>query len=94
MWKTAFKKAQKVNEQLTAAQETLELRLEIAENDQPTDFKAAADRRMQGVRKRHGRVMDTSEPLLSRIFNFKNIAKALIILGAVLLISHFILGWP
>jgi hypothetical protein len=94
LWYLSYKRAQKIVESQLQHNDILEARLEIAENDNPKDFKEAAERRMKAFRKRHGRVLDTSEPLLSRIFNFQNIAKALIILGAALLISHFVLGWP
>ena len=89
-----FRKAQAKVHSMLDHQESIEVRLSVAEGEKPKDFKDAADARLKAVRKRHGRIMDTSEPLLSRIFNFKTLGKALLIIGGILLISHFVMGWP
>jgi len=89
-----FMKTQAKIHSVLEHQQSIESRLYISESEKSDDFKKAADSRLKSIRKRHGRIMDTSEPLLSRIFNFKTIGKAIIIIGSVLIISHFVMGWP
>lgn len=60
----------------------------------PEDIKKLSDNRMSRARKKVGHIMDTSPPLWSRIFNLKTFGIIILILGLVLLASHFWLGFP
>lgn len=58
------------------------------------DLKKIVDDRMGAVRGRVHTIMDTEEPLIRRVFTFKNLFKAVLLIGIVLIITHFFFGWP
>jgi len=68
----------------------LEDRVEVAEKDASKDYKHSADERMKATRKRHARIMDVKEPLLTRIFNLKNVAIALLAITGIFLAGRLI----
>lgn len=72
----------------------LEETLDIVMKEGSQDVKKIVNDRMRAIRDRVHTIMDTGESRLSRIFNFKNVAKALLILGLLFLITHFVIGWP
>jgi len=61
----------------------LEDRVAVAEKDASKDFKKSADERMKASRRRHARIMDVKEGLLTRIFNLKNVAIAIIVIAII-----------
>lgn len=86
-----YRDARKRGHKLTQHTAYLEDRLEVSENESSTDFKHSADERMKAVRKRHARIMDVHEPLLTRILNLKNVATVLLVIVAMYAFGHFIL---
>jgi hypothetical protein len=70
----------------------LETRLEVAEKDHSLDFKKSADRRLEAVRKRHGSIMETKQSLITRIFNMKTLAYALLLIAFIFVFGRFVLG--
>lgn len=58
------------------------------------DLKSVVDDRMGAVRARVHTIMDTQEPLLKRVFTFRNIMKGVVIVTVLLLVGHFLFGWP
>jgi hypothetical protein len=88
MYRNAVQNADKIGQHLAYAED----RLEVAEKDSSHDFKHSADERMKSVRRRHARVMDVKEPLLTRILNLKNVLMFGLIILIVFLIGRLFLG--
>lgn len=61
---------------------------------EPRDIKELSDKRIERVREEIGDIMDTKESTWKRIFNFKTLGTALIVIAILLIMSHFILGFP
>lgn len=72
----------------------LEDSIEVYMKKGAPDQKKQVDGVLSAIRGCVHTIMDTSEPLLKRIFSFKNIMKGLFILLIFLLITHFFFGWP
>jgi hypothetical protein len=90
LWFMAFKRTQKAFGSAMKHTENLEERLVIAEQQGPRDFKEAADNRLKAIRSRHAGIMNTAEPLTSRLFKLIFNWKTIVALGVVVLILWYI----
>jgi hypothetical protein len=88
LFRTERQKALKL-EQHTAF---LEDSVKVLSEDNPSDFKKSADRRINAIRKRHGGIMDTNASILSKILNLKTVAIVLLVLAGAYFIGHFFFG--
>lgn len=86
--------AQRQMQELKEHSDTLEIALEVQREQTGRKHKEQVDKTLGAVRDGVHTIEDTSESWTSRVFNFKTIAKAMIILGLALLFTHFLLGWP
>lgn len=71
---------------------TLEQAHEVALKQQGKGFKKQVDDSLEAIRSRVSRIQDVREPLWKKVFNFKTLAKALIVIFAVWAFLHFALG--
>jgi len=88
-----YRDGRKREEKLLSHARYLEDRLEISEREASEDFKKSADNRLKAIRGRHARIMDTKPPLITRIFNMKTVATALLVITFVLLVGKLIFHW-
>lgn len=85
---TQLSKARKKVEALNVHTRYLEDRVEVAEQETSQKFKESADKRLQAIRKRHARVMDTAPSIWQRLKNLKWVGIGLIFLALILFIGR------
>ena len=73
--------------------ETLEDAHETVLNQKGPQIKKATDHVMSSARQRVHLITDTSEPLLQRIFKWKNIAYVILIVLGFIVFARFVMGW-
>lgn len=72
----------------------LEDALETTMKEGSKKWKKVVDDGFKAIRGRVHTIMDTDEPFIQRYFTFRNLFKAVLIVTAILVISHFFFGWP
>jgi len=82
------------NNELVTRNAFLETEAEYYTNKAPRDMKEFSDKRIKRIRTEVGDIMDTDQSWKDRILNLKTLAYAIVIMGMLLLVSHFILGYP
>lgn len=92
-WAALYRDTRKKLISLLSHSAYLEDSLDVASKETSEDFKKSADRRLKSIRARHGDIMDVKPPLLSRIFNLKTLAFAIIIVVAVFIFGRVVMNW-
>jgi hypothetical protein len=72
----------------------LEDEAEQYSKQEPRDIKELSDKRLERIRGEIGDIMDTKQSVWTRILNFRTLAIVIGVLVLLVIMSHFILGFP
>jgi hypothetical protein len=82
------------NRELTSRNRFLESEAEQYTKKEPRDIKELSDKRLSRIREEVGDIMDTEQSWRERILNFRTLAIVVAVLVVLVVMSHFIIGWP
>ena len=89
-----IKDLMETNRELTTRNRFLEDEAEQYTKKEPRDIKELSDKRLERIRGEIGDIMDTELSWKDRILNAKFIGYALIGIAVMLVLSHFMFGFP
>ena len=82
------------NIEISTRNQYLEKEHEEYVNNEPKVIKRLSDDRLEAIIKRDTLIRYARKSLLTRILNLKTLAYVVVFLAVILLVSHFILGYP